>query len=171
MEKEIVINQNLDANQIAKVNILVLYSSKLKYFMFLIGFAILFQLFNAIYNPSYLNNSSFNLKDLLPVLTLPFIYYIIWSSIKKSSKKVYETNNRLFKNVNYFFNTIEFKITGENFSNSYKWNELKKVKETKNWLLIYTNEYQATAIDKNQQKTETINEIKELLNSINIKKD
>lgn len=170
MEKETTINQSLDSNQLAKINILVLYSSKLKYFIWLIGFAILSQFFFAFYNPSSLTSKNFEIKDVLPILTLPLTYYFIWNSIKKSAKKAYETNDRFFKNVNYFFDNNHFKIKGENFENSYLWNEIKKIKETKNWILIYTNEYQATAIDKNQQKKEIIKEIKELLNSLNIKK-
>ncbi|GAA4765756.1 MULTISPECIES: YcxB family protein [Flavobacterium] len=171
MNEGIVINQSLDSNQIAKANILVLITSKLKYFMILVSVAIIFNLIVNIMNPFGVKESSqIDLKEFLPILILILVPYFIWNSLKKSAQKAHLEKRRFFENVNYIFDTTEFKIEGENFNNVYNWNELKKIKETKNWFLIFTNDYQAVALDKNQQKKEKIEELKKFLNSLNIQK-
>ncbi|SHI74361.1 YcxB family protein [Flavobacterium terrae] len=171
MSGEIVINQSLDADQIVKANVLVIITSKLKYFIFLIAFVVIFNFTMNIINPYNINNNSqIDLKEFLPILIIILVPYFIWNSLKKSARKAHSDKRRFFENVNYVFNMNEFKIEGENFKNVYNWNELKKVKETKNWFLIYTNEYQAIALDKNQQEKRKIEEIRSLINSLNIQK-
>lgn len=171
MEKEITIKQSLNSKQIANSSTYIFFNSNLKYIFFTIFAILLFNLIIEIINPYNINKTSeFDFSTLLPFVFLILAPILIWNSFKKVANKNLVEKGRFYINVNYTFNSSEFKISGENYSNSYKWEELSKITETKNWILIYTNGYQAIVLDKNQQKAEVINEIKKIFNSLNIKK-
>ena len=172
MEKEIIINQSLNSNQLLNANMFVYATSKLKYFFILILSVVIFNTLINVIEPFGFNNESkgIDILDFVPLLITLLVPFLIWYSLKKQSKKILTDKSRFFNNVNYIFTKYEFKIDGEDFKITYKWDELFKVKEAKNWFFIYINAYQAIAIDKKQQEEKKLTEFKEFINSLKIKK-
>lgn len=171
MEKEIIINQSLNAKQIGEISTNVFFSSKLKYFYFLVVFCTLLSSFVPFLN---LYDTKINQELDLTNFIFPIIFisvpFLFKNSIQKNAEKIFTEKEMFYRNMKYTLNSNQFIIEGDSYYNTYDWKNLHKIKETKKWFLIYNNQYQAIAIDKNQQKTETIKEIKQLFNSLSIKK-
>lgn len=165
MIKELIIKQSLDAENIAKANF-YLVSNKLKYYYILLVFASLFSVFFPIFIFNSSENNSLDytvLPFLLGIIAIPFL---IWYYFKKSAKKVIQYKERFYKDVFFRFDKIGLSIEGQDFKNRYKWEELKEIKETNHWILIYINGYQSLIIDKKQQNDSDVEEIKNIFNSI-----
>lgn len=168
MNKEISIKQSLDAATIAKSNFYIV-SNKLKYYYILLVFASLVSIFFPIFifNSNENNNLDYTvLPFLLAIIAIPFS---IWYYFKKSAATIIQDKKRFFNNVLFKFSESSLFIEGEDFKNIYKWEELKEIKETNHWILIYINGYQSLIIDKIQQSDSDINDIKSIFNVIESK--
>jgi hypothetical protein len=63
-----------------------------------------------------------------------------------------------------------FEETGQTFSVKYSWSEIFKIIEKKEWFLIFLEKNKALPIIKTDLKDNQYIEIKELFNSLNVKK-
>ncbi len=102
---------------------------------------------------------------ILPILAisaLPLATYF-------SAKKIFKKSTTLGENINYEFDTEAIKIQGETFNGQLAWNKVYKVTKTKNWLLIWQNNQQASPIPRRNVRDLDIPRIAEILDKKGVK--
>lgn len=166
MEREIVIKPKYEINEYFKVN-LYIYSRSPIILIVLILFALMIFTFLTLFilgSFSDINMSfdpSFVVLIIWPLLMIYFIH--------NKTKKILE-NSKISENIQIKYNNSFFEEIGQTFNIKYYWKEIKKIKETENWFLIYVKKNQVKVIVKRDLKNQEYNELKELFNSLNIKK-
>ncbi|MEE1899639.1 YcxB family protein [Flavobacterium rakeshii] len=112
-------------------------------------------------------NTSYNIfVYAVAIIAIPLL---LWRSIKKASKKAFEKNARFYTNVSYTFTHSSYKSEGDDFSTTYKWEDLYKIKETKKWFFIHISKNQAVILDKSQIDLLQQTEMKNIFNSVQSK--
>ena len=102
---------------------------------------------------------TFGIVFIVYLFILPFIIY--WQA-----NKSYETNQRLHETITYEFNLETWKVTGESFNSEMTWVKTFKVKETKDWFLIYNTKLSANILPKKYFEAGQQTEFKHLLQQI-----
>jgi len=169
MEKEIIIEYKPNVDTLVKVS---------KYLLFRMGFVkwIMFIFFFVIIQNAILSttqsetNLEWNFLDFIPfgivIIVWLAIYFLTISSIKKNILK----NKKNLELQKITFNRETFTQEGESFKMVNLWKESFQIKETDKWFLIYLNKTSALPIIKEDLKNNQYNELKQLFNSIDIKK-
>jgi hypothetical protein len=171
MEKEIIIEYKPNIDTLVKVSKYLLLRIPYLKFIPIILFFVLFQNNSSQFlGFNNITPTKWDFFDYLPIIIIlfawGFIYFRSISSMKKNilkNKKSLETQKIIFKKDSYIQEGETFKV--ENF-----WKELYQIKETNDWFLIYPNKNSALPIVKADLKDNQYNELKELFNSIEIKK-
>ena len=104
--------------------------------------------------------------NLLVVFIIPLFHYLLFYIKSKNLLK----NYRLSENIEFIFNKDFFEEKGDTFDIKHFWDKLYKIKECKNYFLIYQNKNRANIIPKTNITDNQYNELKELFSSLNIKK-
>lgn len=90
-------------------------------------------------------------------LPLSFIYL---------AKKNFTSRNRITEKLIYKINIETIEIKGETFETKLNWEKIHKVKETKNWFLIYTSKNIANILPKRTIDKDSIIHLKSLLKRV-----
>lgn len=166
MEKEIVINYTHNKEELSKVSkYILLNSKKFKYLFF--GLPILF----AINVTSSEKTDSFFLDYIFPILIVIVIWTYIYFRTIQTTKKRILSNSKIFENITLTINKDSFTQEGQTFKIQNFWKDIYRLKETKKWFLIFQNQNSVIPIFKRDLSEEQNNDLKELLNSLNIKKN
>lgn len=99
---------------------------------------------------------------LLAISALPMATYF-------SAKKIFKKSTSLGESITYEFGNEDIKITGETFHGQLAWNKVYKVTKTKNWLLIWQNNQQASPIPRRSVRELDIPHIAAILNQQGVK--
>ena len=123
-----------------------------------------------------LNLINFYLNDISAeeIFSSSFIFILFFPiliifSVYRYTKKIL-SNPKLEENITIHFNKDYIEDVGESFNMKYYWKDLKKITEKSDWFLIYVEKNFAKIIRKADLKENQYNELKELFNSIDIKK-
>ncbi|PIF33049.1 YcxB-like protein [Flavobacterium sp. 9] len=169
MEKEIIIEYKPNTDTLVKVSKYLLLRMRFVKFIIFIFFFVLLQNI-ALSATQSVTNIKWDFFDLLPfgmvILVWITVYFLTMYSIKKNilkNKKNLESQKITITKDSFTQEAESFKI--ENF-----WKESFQIKETKDWFLIYLNKTSALPIIKEDLKENQYNELKQLFNSIDIKK-
>jgi hypothetical protein len=163
MREEYIIHQSLDEKTLIKVSAKILTGGRL--FIYLIIF-LLFVGINFYTDTLNYEDGEIDLVSYIP-LVIPFIVVAgIWYSTKKTILKNYKKNPRYYNNITFTLSQESFKIEGKDYHNINQWENYSKIKETRDWFLIYINKYQAHVIDKAQIKDFTMDELKSFFISL-----
>jgi hypothetical protein len=163
MEKEIIIKPSFDAKSTFKATMYILgKKSYVIYFTIIFG-ALLINLYNADFKSNWIEWLPF---PIIFPLVIIFSVYKLYSASKKQLKE----NPRLKEEIFYSINADYFQEKGETFEVKHFWKNLFKIVEKKEMFLIYTLKNRAMLIKKSDLKENQYNELKELFNSIDIKK-
>ena len=167
MDKEIKIGYQPNTDELIKVSKYILFNlSFIKYFIPLIVIIILLNNILSAMIDDFRNTQDGIIQFGLVTIILLVLYFSTISSIKKNilaNKKNTEFQTITFSQKSYLQEGETFRV--ENF-----WNEMYQIKETKSWFLIYQKKNMAFPIIKAELKDNQYNELKELFNSLNIKK-
>ena len=110
------------------------------------------------------------LVSLIPIFVLVITFTLVMRFIKKRAvKKQFEKKARHFTNVTYTINPDFLKMQGDGFESTQYWEEMHKVKETKEFYVIFSEKLRAHIIDKAQLDPWQAEEIKEIFGSLNSK--
>lgn len=165
MEKEIIIKPNFVFKDYFKINLYLLINKSYYYIILPLCFTFLsFDIYQ-------INRGTKNLVDLIHFPDVVFILLpiiILWSAFRIT--KIRLSNIKLKENVYIKFNNEYLEDVGESFNMKYFWKDIFKIEEKKNWFLIYIDKKCAKVIRKADLKDNQCNELKELFNSLNIKK-
>lgn len=86
----------------------------------------------------------------LGILFLVYVPLSLWMRVKKT---ICDTNNALSKTLHYDFTEEDIKVSVEEESVVFKWENIFLMKETKDMVLVYTNRINAYIIPKSQLGT------------------
>ncbi|MFC4817774.1 YcxB family protein [Flavobacterium sp. GCM10023249] len=166
MDKEIVIKYRVNAENLLKVSKYILLNSKLaKYIIFGLPLLILLNIFS---NSTIENKSDYTnyISLILVILFWGFLYY---RTIKETKKKILE-NQRNFENIKITLDNSSFTQEGQTFTVQTLWKNINKIKETKEWFLIFQTKTTALPIFKKDLSDEQLKDLKELFISLNVEK-
>lgn len=109
--------------------------------------------------------------DLIPfVIVFPLVLGALLFGIYKKSKQQITDNPKIKEDITYIVTNDYFYEKGESFEIKYFWKDVFKVAEKKDFFLIYIKKNVAKIIKKSDLKDNQYNELKALLNSLQIKK-
>ncbi len=166
MNKEIKLDYEPSIDELIKASYYpILNNWKIRFFF---GTMLLALCYNIIY-PLF-EKENFGVLDFLPLIVMPIFLYFGSKRIFNISKKKLANNPKLNEKRQVFINNESLTNIGESFKVKYLWNEFSKIEETTRWFLLYIGDYRIFPIIKNDLKDNQYNELKELFNSINIKK-
>lgn len=170
MDKVIEIKYQPNIEQLTKVSkYLLLNSTIVKYlplaFIFLFLFTKAPMLFGSISE-----DKTDYLRDIFTFCLVISVWLFVYFRTLSIMKKNILTNKRNFELQKITFTTKSFIQQGETFKIENFWDEAYQIKETKDWFLIYLKKNSALPIIKTDLKDNQYNELKELFNSLNIKK-
>ncbi|MCX6740074.1 MAG: YcxB family protein [Candidatus Parcubacteria bacterium] len=117
--------------------------------------------------PYFLGNYSdfpiFNIMfGLLVVVLIPY-------SVLRQSKNTFKINKFLQEQIRYEFTEDQVSVSGETFNSNYKWDNIFKIEELKDWLIIYHDKIVANILFKPQMDSKDLKELKEMILRKNIK--
>lgn len=168
MEKEIAIHYKATFEELYKVSKYILFRSKFILYI-AIGAPILI-LIN-ILSTSSTNKELAISEDIYPMLAVPLIWgFIIYSSLKSIKKRI-QNNTRSFEDIKITFNHKCFIQEGTTFKIETFWKDVFKLKETKEWYLLFLNQNTAIPLFKEKLTEEELKDLKVFFNSLNLKKD
>lgn len=165
MEKDIIIKPKFELNEYFKANLYLAFSSS--------SYKILFAILTFAFFSTIIINFCVNTNTSLTfeyIYLFFFIYPIIIILSIYNRTKLSLKNKKLKESIIYKLNKISFEEIGETFNIKYNWEEIFKVKETNKWFIIYIQKRIAKIIIKKNLTTQETIDLKELFNSINIKK-
>lgn len=79
--------------------------------------------------------------DLLRSTSMWFVILLLFMVIRSyfSIKFAFSSNKNIQESITYTFTDEKIRIEGETFDEDFTWNSVYKVKELKDWFLIYQN--------------------------------
>lgn len=169
MDQEIKINYKNELENLLKASKFILINSKMsKYKIFIL---------TIVFLVSYFSNSNlgeiqetYTFLNIVPyvflILMWFFIYYV---TISKTRDRIL-SNSKNFENITLILNNDSYTQEGQTFKVQTFWKDILKLKETKDYYLIFQNEYSALPIFKKDLSEKQNNDLKDLFNSLNIKK-
>jgi mRNA-degrading endonuclease YafQ of YafQ-DinJ toxin-antitoxin module len=163
MNNDIVIKPSFEAKSNFKAT-LYLYGTTKRLFLYV---SILFIIVSVQYFTGQIKDTFIIVSFIISFL-LVFSYSIF--IIYKNQKKQLIENPRLKENIFYIVNNEYFQEKGDSFEVKHFWKNLFQIVEKKDMFLIYTIKNRAILIKKSDLKENQYTELKELFNSINIKK-
>jgi hypothetical protein len=169
MEKEIIIEYKPNADTLTKVSKYLLLRMRFVKFIVFIFFFVLIQNI-ALSATQSVTNIKWDFFDLLPLLMVVLVWIIVYFLIMYSIKKNILKNKKNLEPQKITLTKDFFIQEGQSFKIENLWKECFQIKETKDWFLIYLNKNSALPIIKENLKDNQYNELKQLFNSIAIKK-
>lgn len=187
MQKEVVTTQTIDSETLKKAKKAILFSIKPKQWLLYIGIIALMAIINFVTSPDkeqmlYEDNSTDTYTEtdpdiwldvtttLVPIIVFVIVFIIMLRFFRRmNSKQLIKNKGRYFTNVTYTINNSFFKKQGEGFENTFKWEEIHRVKETAKFYLIFPEKLQAHVIDKAQLAPWQIEDINEIFDSLKSK--
>lgn len=112
--------------------------------------------------------SMYSESPIVPGIMGFFFVLFIPISVLFRAHKSFSSNGRVQEKITYDFTDEKTIIIGETFSSEMSWEKTYKVKELKNWILIYQNKQMFNLIPKTAFGDQ-LSEFKSLVNKNNIK--
>lgn len=170
MEKEVTIEYKPNIDVLVKVSkYLILTIPYLKWIILLVPLFLLQDVIVPLFTePS--EPIKWDIFSVLPFILVVCIWFFIYIRLTSNIKKNLLKNKRNLETQKITFNKNSYIQEGETFKVENFWNEMFQIKETESWLLIYVQKNSAFPIIKSDLKGNQYNELKQLFNSIDIKK-
>lgn len=107
------------------------------------------------------------LESLTIWLLILFVFIIIRTYF--SVKKVFYSNKQIQESIVYTLTGENIQIKGETFDGEFTWNRVYKVKENKEWFLIYQNAQVMNMIPKKYFAKEQVSELRSIIKNNRVK--
>jgi hypothetical protein len=165
MDKEIVIKPSFVFKDYLNINIFLFLRSP-QIFVFIIIDVLFISYFTYYYSLGSIALFELQLIYFASLVLYPiFIYFLKYIQTKRSLE-----DPRLKEDITFRINQTNLIDFGQSYSRNYTFSEMLKIMETKHFFLFYITKHMVKIIRKADLKENQYNELKELFNSLNIKK-
>lgn len=96
-----------------------------------------------------------------------FVFIIIRSYFRL--KNAFYSNKKIQEEITYTFTDENIQTKGETFEGDFAWNTVYKIKETKDWLLIYQSKTTMNMVPKKCFSDSQISELRNMIKKSNVK--
>jgi len=96
-----------------------------------------------------------------------FVFIIIRSYFRL--KNAFFSNKKIQEEIVYTFTDEKVQTKGETFEGDFAWNTVYKIKETKDWLLIYQSKTTMNMVPKKYFSDSQISELRNIIKKSNVK--
>lgn len=96
-----------------------------------------------------------------------FVFIIIRSYFRL--KNAFYSNKKIQEEIVYTFTDEKVQTKGETFEGDFAWNTVYKIKETKEWLLIYQSKTTMNMVPKKYFSDSQISELRNMIKKSNVK--
>jgi len=110
-------------------------------------------------------------KDLLQSVPLWFAILILFIAIRSffSVRFAFNSNKNIQESITYIFTDNKIRMVGETFDEDVPWSSVYKIKENKDWFLIYQSAKVMNMVPKKFFTKEQISELRNMIKTNNIK--
>lgn len=122
-------------------------------------------LFINLYNAE--DDSKEYLKLMCAFSSIIFVFIIIRTYF--SLKNAFNSNKKIQEGISYTFTNEKIRTEGETFDGDFTWDTVYKVKENKDWFLIYQSAQVMNMVPKKYFAKEQILELRNIIKSNNVK--
>ncbi|UFH31494.1 YcxB family protein [Chryseobacterium sp. C-71] len=116
-------------------------------------------------------NAENDTKEIFKSAALWFaaiIFFIIVRSYFRL-KNAFYSNKKIQEEIIYTFTDEKVQTKGETFEGDFTWNTVFKVKETKNWFLIYQSKLTMNMVPKKDFSDRQISELRNMIKNAGVK--
>jgi small-conductance mechanosensitive channel len=100
-------------------------------------------------------------------LAIMFLFIVIRSFLRL--RFAFNSNKKIQESISYTFNNEKIRTEGETFDGDFTWDSVHKVKENKDWFLIYQSAQTMNMVPKKFFTKEQISELRNIIKSNNVK--
>jgi hypothetical protein len=86
-----------------------------------------------------------------------------------SLKNAFYSNNQIQESITYTFTNEFIHTKGETFEEDFSWNSVHKIKENKDWFLIYQNAQVMNIVPKKYFTKDQISELRNIIKNNSVK--
>ena len=100
-------------------------------------------------------------------LAIMFLFITIRSFLRL--RFAFNSNKKIQESISYTFTNEKIRTEGETFDGEFEWNTVYKVKENKDWFLIYQSAQTMNMVPKKDFTKDQISELRNIIKSNNVK--
>jgi hypothetical protein len=147
-------------------NLILGLSFKKPTFFVMVGILILFSFIFLVNSENMMNkfDSNYFIFIILGIFLLSPIFTLI------QIRRLYRTNRIFQERLNYSLTNDSINIKGNAVDSTQKWTCFYQIRETKNFFMFYHGKMVATLLDKKMFSDSELQDFKEFIKSLNIKK-
>lgn len=110
-------------------------------------------------------------KDLLQSVPLWFAILILFIAIRSffSVRFAFNSNKNIQESITYIFTDNKIRMVGETFDEDVPWSSVYKIKENKDWFLIYQSAKVMNMVPKKFFTKDQVSELRNMIKTNNIK--
>ena len=110
-------------------------------------------------------------KDLLQSVPLWFAILILFIAIRSffSVRFAFNSNKNIQESITYIFTDNKIRMVGETFDEDVPWSSVYKIKENKDWFLIYQSAKVMNMVPKKFFTKEQISELRNMIKANHVK--
>lgn len=117
------------------------------------------------------SNAEYNTKEIFKSASIwfaaVFVFIIIRSYFRL--KNAFYSNKKIQEEIVYTFTDEKVQTKGETFDGDFTWNTVYKIKETKDWLLIYQSKTTMNMVPKKYFSPSEMIELRNIIEKNNVK--
>lgn len=117
------------------------------------------------------SNAEYNTKEIFKSASIwfaaVFVFIIIRSYFRL--KNAFYSNKKIQEEIIYTFTDEKVQTKGETFDGDFTWNTVHRVKETKDWFLVYQSKTTMNMIPKKYFSQSEIIELRNIIEKNNVK--
>ncbi|TPG35376.1 YcxB family protein [Flavobacterium pectinovorum] len=169
MEKEILVKNNFSAKTYTKAILSVMFPKPIIWFCIIAFSLLLINGVRIIINETSKDNFSFDnlFRSEILILFFPLVLFLI---LRRNIAIKFNEDPKNKENIYHIFNYDFFQVKGDSFDTKYFWKDLLKIKEVKDYFIVFIKKNHFLILNKADLKNNQYNELKQLFNSIDIKK-
>lgn len=137
--------------------------------VYLVTLGFLFLVLVNFYNQKeyYLSNHGL----LFPLLASFLVIIFIPLLIVYQAKNAYKTSRVFHEHISYAIGNDSLRMKGESFESEIKWSHFYKIKETRNFFMLYQGKLTAQLLDKKVMDANNVDEFRIFIQSLNVIKE
>ncbi|QQQ29995.1 YcxB family protein [Chryseobacterium indoltheticum] len=118
-----------------------------------------------------LYNTENDTQNILQSASIWFAAVVVFIIIRSyfRLKNAFFSNKKIQEEIIYTFTEEKVQTKGETFEGDFAWNTVYKIKETKDWLLIYQSKTTMNMVPKKYFSDSQISELRNMIKKSNVK--